>query len=149
MTLPGPSKGRCPCEHPRCTLYGTVTKGRHVRGCPCDRCNGKRNRKSGLDRQREARKALGIPPQKFGDANEERWADAHFRTEVKSGKQVGPFVNLWVRCEAQIDANRPDHGDDGRPARVVAMPNDFGGDGLVVVRLSTWRDVIAPALANG
>lgn len=145
-------KVTCECPLEDCTLYGAPGRpdkeGRsHVRGCKCHVCRGRRNRRSGLGKQREARKALGIAPNKFGDSNEERWADAHFANEVKSGKQCGPLLNWWRRVEAQVISNEADHGDRRRPVRAVAMPEGWPkGEGLVVVRLSTWREQIGPAL---
>lgn len=118
---------------------------RHPRGCSCRPCIGRRNRRSGLAKQRVARKALGIEPNKFGDSHEERWADQLFANEVKSGKQCGPVANWWRRVEAQVLANEASHGDRRRPVRAVAMPSDWS-DGLVVVRLSAWREVVLPAL---
>lgn len=114
--------------------------------CRCPRCVGKANRRGGLKKQNAARKALGIPGSKFGDSAEERWQDAYFANEVKSGKQCGPLSNWWARVEKQVLANEADHGSQRRPVRAVAMPEGWGDDGLVVVRLSTWRDHIGPAL---
>ena len=105
-----------------------------------------RNRRQGLAKQGKARKALGVAPQKFGDANEERWTDPLFANEVKSGAQVRPAFTAWVRMEAQILANEPDHGGQRKPARATIMPDGFGGDGIVMVRLSTWRELVKPAL---
>lgn len=142
-------KEPCPCGDQRCDKFGTLsTRLGHVRGCPCRRCMGKRNRKSGLARQSVARKALGIPGQKFGDANEERWADNMFANEVKSGKQCGPLANWWARVEAQVLANRAEHGDRRRPVRAVAMPEGWGDDGIVAMRLSAYRELVAPALEH-
>lgn len=151
-------KAHCECGHPECVdgmgnagMFGALGRPdrngrRHARGCPCPSCRGRRNRRSGLSKQREARKALGVAPQKYGDTHEERWADTQFANEVKSGKQCGPVANWWRRVEAQVLANEADHGDRRRPVRAVAMPEGWGSDGLVVVRLSTWRDQIGPAL---
>ncbi|HEV2928430.1 MAG TPA: hypothetical protein VGW74_07045 [Propionibacteriaceae bacterium] len=149
--LQGPTKGTCGCTLDACDLFGTLGRPdrdgrRHVRGCGCPVCRGRRNRRSGQRKQRVARKALGVASQKFSDANEETWADQHFANEVKSGKQCGPVANWWRRVEAQVLANEADHGDRHRPVRAVAMPEGWGSDGLVVVRLSTWRDQIGPAL---
>ncbi len=144
------SKADCGCG---CGLFGTLKAPNRggvqcVRGCSsCPSCRGKNNRRKGLRKQTEARKALGVAPTKFGDSNEERWVDAHFANEVKAGKQVGPVVNWWRRVEAQVLANEADHGDRRRPVRAVAMPEGWPkGEGLVVVRLSTWREQIGPAL---
>jgi hypothetical protein len=144
VTLQGPSKALCGCAD-RCDRFGTPNKWGCVRGCTCPRCRGARNRRSGLSKQRVARKALGVPPNKFGDSAEERWADTLFRTEVKSGAQIEPVATAWRRIEKQVDANRPDFGDDGRPCRAVVMPKGMS-DGLVIIRLSTWEQIIRPAL---
>lgn len=114
--------------------------------CRCPRCRGKNNRRSGLKKQGVARKALGIPGSKFGDSNEEKWQDTQFANEVKSGKQCGPLANWWAKVEKQVLANEPDFGGLRRPVRAVAMPEQWGDDGLVVVRLSAWQEHIGPAL---
>lgn len=140
--LPGPAKGDCGCG---CGRYGTPGRTGCVRGCGCARCTGRRNRRKGLAKQSQARKALGVPANRFGDSNEERWTDGLFANEVKSGKQCGPLANWWRKVEAQVHANEADHGDRHRPVRAVAMPEGWS-DGLVVVRLSTWQDIVRPAL---
>jgi hypothetical protein len=140
--LLGPVKSDCGCG---CGKFGTPNKRGCVRGCVCPRCRGARNRRSGLAKQRVARKALGIPANKFGDSAEERWADVLFRNEVKSGAAIQPAVTAWSRIEKQVDQNRPDHGDDGRPCRAVLMPAGMS-DGLVMVRLSTWEQLVRPAM---
>lgn len=137
-------KRDCACG---CGGFGTPNKDGCVRGCTCPRCRGRRNRRKGLQKQRDARKALGVKSQKFGDGNEESWSDNVFRNEVKAGAQIRPAVTAWSRIEAQVDANRPSFGDDGRPCRAVLMPDGWPkGEGLVMVRLSTWRQLIRPAL---
>lgn len=119
-----------------------------TRAKPCRPCLGARNRRKGLRKQREARKALGVAPShKFGDANEENWSDAIFANEVKAGKQVGPAVTAWNRIEAQVHANEPDVGGRHKPVRAVLMPDGWPkGEGLVMVRLSTWAQLVRPAL---
>lgn len=143
-----PDPESCVCG---CGLVGVLRTrtwkdgSRCVRGCKCARCRGANNRKKGLAKQNVARKALGVPASKFGDSNEERWADSYFANETKAGAQVGPVANFWLRVEKQVRANEATFGDDRRPVRAVAMPDGWS-DGLVVVRLSTWRDLIGPAL---
>lgn len=144
-------KGYCQCGTEPCDLYGTLGKPdrhdkRHVRGCKCKVCGGRRNRKGGLAKQRVAARALGVQQGKFVATNEESWG-GYFANEVKSGKQVGPVANWWARVEAQVLANQPDHGGLHKPVRAIAMPEGMS-DGLVVVRLSTWREHIGPALAE-
>jgi hypothetical protein len=143
-------KDNCQCG---CELFGTLKRPYRdgtqcVRGCRCRRCIGKNNRRSGLAKQSKARKALGIPATKFGDSNEERWADTLFANECKSGKQCGPLLNWWRRVEAQVLANEADFGDRRRPVRAIAMPEGWGQDGLVVIRLSTWRELVGPAMSE-
>lgn len=113
---------------------------------PCPSCLGRRNRRSGLKKQREARKALGIPPAKVASvlSNEEGWRDPHFRDEVKSGAQTKPAATRFLAAEKQADANKAI--GDFRDFRHVLMPPDWGSEGLVQVRLSTWRKIIRPAL---
>lgn len=141
----------CQCELDDCELWGTLGRPdrngrRHVRGCACRVCLGRRNRRKGLSKQSAARKRLGVGSSKFSDANEETWHDRYFANEVKAGGQVGPLVNWWRRVEAQVLANEADFGDRRRAVRAVAMPDGWGKDGLVVVRLSTWETHIGPAL---
>lgn len=142
-------QGDCGCG---CGAYGTLKKAWRdgtrcvARKCKCPRCRGKKNRRSGLRQQSKARKALGVAPSsKFGDANEERWNDPMFATEVKSGAQCGPVVNAWRKAKGQIDAYHPDHGGQHRSARVVWMHPDAE---LVTVELETWRVLVGPALAH-
>jgi hypothetical protein len=108
---------------------------------------GARNRRKGLSKQRTARKALGVKPSnKFGDANEENWQDSLFANEVKAGKQIQPAVTAWLRIEAQVISNQSDYGSLRKPTRAVLMPDGWS-DGLVMVKLSVWAELIAPALA--
>lgn len=142
--LLGPIKDDCPCG---CGLFGNVTGGRHVRGCTCHACRGRRNRRKGLAKQRTARKRLGVAPShKFGDANEERWGDLLFANEVKAGKQIGPAVTAWTRIELQVQSNQVAVGANRKPCRAILMPDDWGSEGLVMVRLSTWEELIRPAM---
>ena len=147
-SLLGPTKGDCACG---CGLFGTLRKrpAGHIRGCTCPTCRGKRNRQKVLAKQRTARKALGVAPShKFGDANEERWGDPLFANEVKAGKQIQPAVTAWLRIEAQVMSNQTAIGANRKPTRAVLMPDDWGNEGLVMVRLSTWTDLIRPALES-
>lgn len=106
---------------------------------------GARNRRKGLAKQRTARKKLGVAPShKHGDANEERW-NSMFANEVKSGAQIRAAVTAWDRIEKQVLSNAPDFGDRRKPTRAVLMPDGWS-DGLVMVRLSVWSDLITPAL---
>lgn len=139
-------KADCVCG---CGLFGTLLKRPegHVRGCACPRCRGKRNRAKGLSKQREARKRLGVAPShKFGDANEERWNDQLFANEVKSGAQIKAAVTAWLKIEMQVQSNEAQFGSRRKPCRAVLMPDDWGKEGLVMVRLSTWEELVRPAM---
>lgn len=139
MTLA--EKEVCECG---CGRVSVRTSVGHVKGCKCRSCIGKRNRRGGLNKQRRAKKALGIPKSRFHgqDGNEENWR-GYFRAEVKAGKQVGA-AKWFLRAEAQSDANRAI--GDPRHFIFVAMPEGMGNEGFVTMRLSVWRDVIAPLL---
>lgn len=135
------------CGLDGCPAVGPPTSNGHPKGCgnSCPKCRGRRNRKKGLSKQREARKRLGVAPQKFGDSNEERWEDNVFANEVKAGLQVGAAGRWFLKAEAQAFANRADHGDRRLPARVTVMPDGWGREGIVMVRLSTWEQIVRPA----
>lgn len=136
-------KVECPCG---CGEFGVLSdKTEHVqRKCKCPRCIGRRNRVSGMKKQRQAKKRLRIPSARFHgqDGNEENWR-GYFRTEVKSGKQVGG-VAWFLRAEIQAAQNAAI--GDNRPFAFVAMPNGMGSEGLITVRLSVWEQHIAPLL---
>lgn len=110
--------------------------GKHPRGCKCRPCIGRRNRRSGREKQTAARKALGVVDRfqsRLGD--EENWRLPWARVEVKSGAQVGPIATRFLKAEAQSEAARP--VGDLRPFVMIAMPPGMT-DGLLIVRL---RDV--------
>jgi hypothetical protein len=114
---------------------------RHERGCACRSCIGRRNRRKGLRKQRIARKVLGVPDARFHGqlANEENWR-ANWRVEVKSGAQVGPIATRFLAAERQADANKAI--GDPRPFMMVAMPDDWGSEGIVLIRLSDLRGIL-------
>lgn len=133
------------CTGDNCPIFGTLGPAgrdgrRRVRGCDDPSARGRRSNKSGRRRQNQAAKALGI----LSLRNEEQWASV-FANEVKSGKQVGPAWTWWVKAEAQVRASEPDHGNRAKPVRVVLKPPGTR-DGVVMVRESTWADLITPAL---
>lgn len=146
----GGDQSRCNAEG--CPLFGTLgvparDGTRRIKGCGDPVARGKRNRRSGLSKQRNARKRLGVAPShKFGDANEENWQDGVFANEVKSGKQVQTAVTLWNKIDEQVQRNQSHFGSLRKPTRAVLMPDGWGKDGLVIVKLSTWEDVILPAM---
>lgn len=153
-------KGECQGDITRCTVGGECPKfgtlgrpgrdgKRRVKGCGDPVARGRNSRRKGLKKQRDARKRLGIAPShKFGDANEEGWQDPIFANECKSGKQIQPAVNAWLRIEAQILSNDTAIGSRHKPARAILMPDNWGCEGLVMVRLSVWESTVRPALED-
>lgn len=145
LSVPGPTYATCGCG---CGEYGVLKRAHRdgtrcvARKCKCRRCLGKKSSHGGRRKQAQAAKKLGV----LNVADEERWHDPLFATEVKSGKQVGPVANWWGRVAAQIDASQPDHGAQHKARRAVAMPEGWGTRGLVVVELDEWERLIAPAL---
>lgn len=119
----------CRKEDPACT-----------RKAPCRSCLGRRNRRSGMSKQRAARKALGIPANRFRglDGNEENWLGP-VRLEVKSGALAGPVWTKFLASEKQAEQNK--RVGDPRPFVAVFMPKDVT-DGAVVIRLSKLREVV-------
>jgi hypothetical protein len=140
------------CTNSDCPKFGTLGSPardgkRRIKGCGDPVARGKRNRRSGLSKQRNARKRLGVAPShKFGDANEENWQDDLFANEVKSGKQIQPAVTAWERIEAQVQKNQVAFGSWRKPARAVLMPDGWGKEGLVIMKLSAWEEVVLPAI---
>jgi len=51
-----------------------------------------------------------------------------------------------VRIEAQVLSNDTAIGSRHKPARAVLMPDGWGKDGLVMMRLSAWEEIVAPAI---
>lgn len=76
-------------------------------------------------------------------AQEENWSGA-FVTEVKSGQIVRSLATRFREAEAQAGVGKAI--GDPRPFMFVAMPKDWGSEGLVTVRLSVYRSHIAPYL---
>lgn len=111
------------------------------RKVPCRSCLGRRSRRSGLKKQREARKALGIPSAQFAglNGNEEAWRGA-VRAEVKSGAQVGPVWTRYFAAEQQSEANKS--VGDPRKFVFISMPPGIT-DGLVTFRLSHAPEIVA------
>lgn len=137
--------GSCGCELDDCALYGTLGRAdrngrRHVRGCLCAVCRGRRNRRKGQRKQAAAVTALGIPRSSLHPGHEELLGGT-VRVEVKAGGRIANPV--WTRfrdCERQSEAHRPI--GDHRPFAAVYMP-DGERDGLVVVRLSAVHEFAA------
>jgi hypothetical protein len=126
-----------------CGKFGLLGKPdrwgrRHVRGCPCRSCIGRRNRRNGQRKQGKARKILGIVGPTLGADHEENWRGA-LRLEVKSGhRESFPVDTRYRAMRKQSDASKA-YGDN-RPFAAVVMPPGMS-DGYAIVRLSELRDV--------
>ena len=108
----------------------------HPRGCSCRSCIGRRNRRKGQQKQREARKALGITPQFHGQGgNEETWTESPLlpgmRFEVKSGRQIPAWV---MNAIGQVEASRAYVGSYFKPALVLSPVGT--SDQYLMVKLS-------------
>lgn len=117
--------------------------GEPKRTCTCPSCRGRRNRAKGSRAQREARKALGLQPERWKgrEANEETWMAA-LRVEVKAGAQVRPIATRYVAARNQSDAARAI--GDTRPFALYARPD--GSAGLLVIRADELPRVVAALL---
>jgi hypothetical protein len=141
----------CQCGMDGCELFGTLGKAdrngrRHVRGCGCPVCRGRRNRRKGDDKARRARKALGLAG--ANTRHEELWGGP-VRVESKAGAQVKPIWTRFRDARAQSELARPI--GDHRPFVFMASP-DGTSEVLYVVAASEW-DAVCHAyvewLANG
>lgn len=114
--------------------------------CRCSRCIGRKNRTGGLQKQRMARRALGIPDAKFGTqlSNEESWRHPTFRCEVKSGQLARSVDTQYRKAAKQADANKAI--GDARPLLFALMPAG-SPSGYVMLQLATWQSVVVPLLA--
>lgn len=152
LPLPGPEKGYCEgaqdkCGADGCPKFGKLGRpanngNRRVAGCKDPVARGRRSVKSGKARQRRAAVSMGIVPVR----NEEQFHSL-FQNEIKSGSQVGPAWTWWQRCEAQARASEPEFGNRRKPMRVILEPSGTS-DGIVMVRESTWREIVTPAVLH-
>lgn len=121
-----------------------------TRAKPCPSCRGARNRRSGMRKQRDARKALeritGVQAAKFlGQlGNEEAWSGLPVIAEVKSGAQCGPLWTRFAAAEAQALASKP--VGSTKPFVFIAM-GQRTSDGLIAFRLSQ-ADRVLEAMLN-
>jgi hypothetical protein len=134
--FPKPKQTRpwqCRRQEPTCT-----------RVSPCRACLGARNRRSGLRKQRAARKSLEQTFQTDAArfvgmlGNEESW-QLPIRVEVKSGAQVRTVWTKFLLAEEQSNASRA--VGDLRPFVQVVMA-DHTSDGLAVMRLSQLQQIL-------
>ena len=140
-------KGECQgnrekCGVEGCPKFGTLGRAgrdgkRRIRGCEDPAARGRRNRAKGDGKARRVRKQLNL-----GGANtrhEELWGGA-VRVEIKAGAQVGPIATRFRAAEQQSGASRA--LGDIRPFVFVAMPDDWGSEGLAIMRLSAFADLL-------
>lgn len=150
--------GPCEGSHNKCTLCkdGEVKVGllgapnkrtgvRRVRSCGDPVARGARNRRKGKTKQRAARRQVGVEdsPVPNSLADEESWTGP-FLVEVKAGQQVKALTTRFVKAEDQANASRS--ASDSRPFALVAMPDGWGSEGIVAMRLSDFEKLVLPAL---
>jgi hypothetical protein len=138
LPLPGPEKGYCECTilEGGCGRFGLLGKPdpvgrRHARGCPCRRCIGRRSRRQGKAKQRQARKLLGIPGLSLGTDEEELWR-GHVRVEVKSGARDTKPIDVRYRATRKQSDYSKAYGDH-RPFASVAMPPGMSSGYAIVL----------------
>jgi hypothetical protein len=131
----------CGCSVVARLVLKTFSDGtRHVRGCTCRQCRGRKSRRTGLEAQRRAAKSLGVP--KVGPlrpGNEEDYAGL-LRMENKSGAIVKPMWTAYLKAEAQSEASRP-YGDV-RPFVFCARLQPEAKEGLVTIRESKLAEAV-------
>ena len=149
---PGPTRDYCQGDKERCTvsddkcpLFGVLGRegrdgNRRVRLCGDPSARGKRNRAKGDFKARKARKALGLVG---ANTRHEEHLGGPVRMEAKAGAQVLPIASRFQAAERQSEAARPI--GDHRPFAMVALPDGWK-DGIVLIRMSTWHDIIRPLL---
>jgi hypothetical protein len=107
---------------------------------------GRINRQKGKRKQAAARRVFediyGVQASWQGKkGNEETWDHiTACRLEVKAGAQVGPLATRYLAAEKQSEAARA-YGDV-RPFVFVAMPDQWGSEGLFVCRLSVLKELL-------
>ncbi len=115
---------------------------------PCAACRGARSRRSGLKKQREARKTIerqtGTQAGRYASqtGNEENWR-LSFRVEAKSGKQVQATATLYTKARDQADASKA--VGDSRPFAAVAVPNGWPAGKFLYVIHSDDSEAFARA----
>jgi hypothetical protein len=105
-------KDFCGCG---CGLFGVAKYGRlkHVRGCPCRSCTGRRTYRTGHKSQGKAAHKLGLVPDgQKARSNEEDQGGA-LRYENKTGSVARPVVTAFRNVRNQSEGSRP--FGDNRP----------------------------------
>lgn len=108
------------------------------RDCSCMSCRGRRSRRKGQVKQRQARRQLEkvflkpAGPSMMATANEETWR-LPVRAEVKSGGMAKTVDTFYRNTKTQADKDKAI--GDVRPFVAIAMV-DGSTDGLCVIRNS-------------
>lgn len=140
---PGPQVA-CPC---RCGTVGVLRRKvmkdglAHVHRCPCNRCQGGRNRRRGQESASDWRQEAGVPSARWKgrNANEETWADDEYRYEHKNdGLNARPVASAYKRTRAQSDTAKAI--GDPRP---FVMATSYDGLKLATVEARVWRQMRA------
>jgi hypothetical protein len=177
LPMQGPTKADCPDN---CGLFGTLKKPfkdgvRHVRGCKCKQCGGRRVKSTGAISQRADRRMLKIPYISSIRTGHEEYDGGTVLRESKSGKQVkplhtaftkaekraldlwaaevdikelGPLLTAYLKAETQSNASR--RIGDTRPFLMMARLQPEGKEAIVTFRAKddqAFRDMVA-ALAK-
>lgn len=126
MTLPlsGPLKQDCPCG---CGRFGVLKFGplKHVKGCTCRSCAGRRAFKTGHRSEKPAAQKLGLIPKGGRARHHEEHQGGALRYENKTGGAARPVITAFRNVRGQSEASRP-YGDH-RP-----FVGTFDYDGLHV-----------------
>jgi len=122
-----------------------------TRAQPCASCRGARSRRSGLRKQREARKTLervtGTSAGRYASqtSNEELWR-LSIRVEAKSGAQVKPIATRYIAARAQSDAAHAT--GDPRPFVFVAVPDGWPAGKFLLTVHSDDLDALGLAIVG-
>ena len=128
---------KCRRDDPTCT-----------RAKPCRADLGARSRRSGLKKQREARKTIerstGTQAGRYSSQTgaEENWR-LSIRVEAKSGAQVKPIVTRYLAARAQSDMAHA--RGDPRPFAFVAIPDGWPAGKFLYVIASDEAEAFAAA----
>jgi hypothetical protein len=96
-------------------------KNGHDFGCNCASCRGSRNRRKGLQAQRQAAKAAGVQSRRRGDmSNEETYTRTGLAEFFKLEHKYGAMPKFFLDAIKQIDTDRAI--GDNRPSLVQVTP---------------------------
>lgn len=147
MTDENPLSKSAQLERSAGKRYYCDTTGQYKGRCPCPSCRGRRSRGKGKRGERKARrgveKAIGVRlvTNLAQAAVGEEAFSGPVRLEIKSGGRFANPVGLrFQKMEAQSDGGKAT--GDPRPFMGVVIPDDWGEDGVVLIRLTKLREVL-------